>query len=271
MPRRALERFRDKVALVTGGSHGIGFSTALELLREGALVIVSCLPGSDEAEGRAAFAEAGFSPPLVACDLGEEASAAQLVSSTLAASDGRLHYLVNNAFSFLSKGAGATRGDFERSFGVGPISFALLTSLVAPHIAASGGGAVVNVSSISAHIAQPDRWTYNMAKGAVAQLTRCAALDLAPLRIRVNSVSPAWTVTREVLKACGGDLASRPEWGRFHMLRRLAAPVEVAAPILFLLSEDASFITAADLAVDGGYLGLGPEGLGDSSAFAGTR
>ena len=264
------DRFKDKVALVTGASHGIGFAVALELLREGCTVVVSCLP-SDEAEGRAAFGAAGFSPLLVAGDLSEEAFHAQLVSSALAHSGGRLHYLVNNAFSFLSKGTSATREDFDRCFSVGPFTFALLTSLVAPHLAAAGGGAVVNVSSISAHIAQPDRWTYNMAKGAVHQLTKCAALDLAPQKIRVNSVSPAWTVTREVLKACGGDLASRPEWGKFHMMRRLAHPVEVAAPILFLLSSDASFITGTDLAVDGGYCSLGPEGLGEASAFAGTR
>lgn len=264
------DRFSGKSALVTGGSHGIGFSVALELLREGCTVAVSCLP-ADEAEGRASFAAAGFSPLLVPGDLSEEAFLPRLVDAVLLASGGRLHFLVNNAFSFLSKGVGARRADFERSFGVGPFTFALLTSLVAPHLAAAGGGAIVNVSSISAHVAQPDRWTYNMAKGAVSQLTRCAALDLGPQRIRVNSVSPAWTITREVLKACGGDLATRPEWARFHMLRRLAFPVEVAAPILFLLSDDASFITGADLPVDGGYLSIGPEGLGESSAFAGTR
>ena len=68
-----------------------------------------------------------------------------------------------------------------------------------------GGGAIVNLSSISAHIAQPNRWTYNAAKGAVNQLTRCMALDLAPYNIRVNTVSPGWIWTREVDKAAGGD------------------------------------------------------------------
>ena len=85
---------------------------------------------------------------------------------------------------------------------------------------ARGGGAIVNISSISAHIAQPNRWTYNAAKGAVNQLTRCMALDLAPYGIRVNTLSPGWIWTREVDKACGGDRAKwGPVWGKYHILR----------------------------------------------------
>ena len=88
----------------------------------------------------------------------------------------------------------------------------------------------------------------------------------------MNSVSPGWTWTREVDKACGGDRESRAEeWGNYAMLRRLAHTVEIAAPVLFLLSSDASFITGTDLPVDGGYNGLGPEGLGLSSEYAGSQ
>ena len=88
------------------------------------------------------------------------------------------------------------------------------------------------------------------------------ALDLAPFGIRVNSISPAFTWTREVNRLAGGDRAKwEPVWGQYHMLQRCADPVECAGPILFLLSDDASFITAADLPVDGGYLGVGGEGI----------
>lgn len=263
-------RFKGRVALVTGGTHGIGFAIALELLREGASVVVSGLP-ADVEEGRAAFAGAGFSPLIVAGDLSEEKFCRELVAQALAR-HGRIDCLVNNAFSFLAKGLDATPADFARSFGVGPVAFALLTQLVAEPMTRQGGGAIVNVSSISAWIAQPNRWTYNLAKGAVAQLTRCAALDLAPRKIRVNSVSPGWIWTREVDKAAGGDRATYdPIWGRFHMLGRMGHPIEIAGPVLFLLSDDASFITGTDLPVDGGYNGLGPEGLGQNTKIAGSR
>jgi NAD(P)-dependent dehydrogenase (short-subunit alcohol dehydrogenase family) len=135
----------------------------------------------------------------------------------------------------------------------------------------TGGGAIVNVASISAHIAQPNRWTYNACKGAVVTLTKCQALDLSVDGIRVNTVSPGWIWTPEVLKAAGGDRKRwEPVWGRFHMLRRLGEPSEVAKAIVFLCSDDASFITGAELAVDGGYMAMGSEGLGDQSSFAGS-
>lgn len=205
-------RFSGKVALVTGGTHGIGFAIALELLREGAVVVVSGLP-ADADEGRTAFAAAGFSPLIVTGDLVEEKFCEELVAQVLGR-HGRIDCLVNNAFSFLAKGLDATPTDFARSFGVGPVAFARLTQLVAEPMRRQGGGAIVNVSSISAWVAQPNRWTYNAAKGAVTQLTRCAALDLAPHKIRVNSVSPGWIWTREVDKAAGGDRAKYdPIWG----------------------------------------------------------
>ena len=103
-------------------------------------------------------------------------------------------------------------------------------------------------------------------------MTKCQALDLAIDGIRVNAVSPGWIWTPEVSKAANGDREKwEPVWGKYHMLRRLGEPREVARAILFLCSDDASFITGTELAVDGGYLGLGSEGLGETSSFAGSQ
>lgn len=263
-------RFSGKVALVTGGAHGIGFAIALELLREGALVVASGLPADVDA-GIEAFTDAGYDPMVIAGDASDEVFCRDLVRQTLMR-HGRIDCLVNNAISFLAKGLDATPADFARSFNAGPVAFGLLTQLVAEPMRRQGGGAIVNVSSIAARVAQPNRWTYTMAAAAVAQLTRCAALDLAPHRIRVNSVSPGWIWTREVDEAAGGDRAAYdPLWGQFQMLRRMGHPVEIAGPVLFLLSDDASFITGTDLPVDGGYNALGPEGLGQTTKIAGAR
>jgi NAD(P)-dependent dehydrogenase (short-subunit alcohol dehydrogenase family) len=185
---------------------------------------------------------------------------------------GRLDFLVNNAVSFIAKGLDATTADWEKSLGVNVRGYANMVQACYEPMRDTGGGAVVNLASISAHIAQPDRWTYNATKGAIVTMTKCQALDLAPAHIRVNAVSPGWIWTPEVQKAANGDRQKwEPVWGRYHMLRRLGEPREVARAILFLCSDDASFITAAELPVDGGYRGLGSEGLGETSAFAGSE
>ena len=266
-------RFGGQVAIVTGGASGIGRAVATELAREGAAVAIADLSPAGAAfaaELQAAGGQALYLPG----DLADEAVCAGLVAQTVA-HFGRLDCLVNNAFSFIAKGLDATRADWERMFAVGPIAYSVMAQHAAEPMKRSGGGAIVNLSSISAFIAQPNRWTYNAAKGAVHTLTKCMAFDLAPFRIRVNSVSPGWIWTQEVYKAAAIDGGGRekwdPIWGEYHMLQRCGDPVEVAAAVLFLLSADASFITAADLAVDGGYMGMGPEGLGKTTVLAGSK
>ena len=264
------DRFKDKVAIITGGSSGIGKATLEEICKEGASVVFTGLEddGHDlarELSGR------GFKVVYCQGDMAGEPFCKAVVAAALE-KFGKVNYLLNNAFSFVSKSLDATREDWLRTWEVGPVAFALMASLVAPSMKEQGGGAIVNISSISAFIAQPNRWTYNSAKGAVHTLTKCMALDLAPYHIRVNSVSPGWTWTREVQKAAiGGREKWEPVWGQYDMLERLGEPVEIAAAVLFLFSDDASFVNAADLAVDGGYGGLGPEGLGKTSKYAGTK
>ncbi len=267
-----VNRFQDKVALVTGGAAGIGRAVAEELLKEGAKVAFTDLSRNGET---AAAELRGIGPKVLflSGDMADEEFCRNAVARTVEAF-GRLDYLVNNAFAFTAKALDATTADWMRSFTTGPLAYARMVQHSAPAMKQGGGGAVVNISSISAHIAQTNRWTYNAAKGAVAQLTRCQALDLAPFNIRVNSIDPGWIWTNETDKAANMDGGGRkkwdPIWGKYHMLRRMGLSVEVARPTLFLLSNDASFITGTTLMVDGGYLSMGPEGLGETAVIAGS-
>ncbi len=266
------DRFAGKVAIVTGGSSGIGRAIVEELCKEGAKVAFSGISDIGQTTANELHA-AGFDVLFVQGDMAEETFCQAVVDETLARW-GKVNYLVNNAFSFTAKGLDATRADWERILFAGPVAYATMGQLVCQPMANQGGGSIVNMSSISAFIAQVNRWTYNAAKGAVMQLTRCMALDMAPYGIRVNSVSPGWIWTREVYKAAAIDGGGRekwdPVWGEYHMLGRCGEPVECAGPTLFLLSDDASFITGTDLAIDAGYCAMGPEGLGKTAKFAGS-
>ena len=268
------DRFKGQVAIVTGGANGIGRATVEQLAAEGASVAFSDL---NEADGIALAGDlnaTGAKVTFFKGDMGNEDFCKDLVART-AATFGSVSLLVNNAFAFTAAALEATSDDWQKSLFVGPVGFARMCQAVTPHMKSAGGGAIVNVGSISGHIAQQNRWTYNMSKGAVDQLTKCAALDLAEFGIRVNSVSPGWIWSREVLNAAEADGGGRekynPIWGRYHMLRRCGETVEVARAILFLLSNDASFITGTDLPVDGGYLSMGPEGIGNAGLVVGGK
>jgi NAD(P)-dependent dehydrogenase (short-subunit alcohol dehydrogenase family) len=274
MERKAvLGRFSGKVAIVTGGSTGIGYCIVDELCKEGARV--SFTGRSDMGyDTEKALREKGFDVLFLQGDMIDEAFCKSVVDKTLERW-GQVNYLVNNAFSFIARGLDAQTDDWQRSYFAGPVAYARMVQHVVEPMKSQGGGAIVNMSSISAHIAQVNRWTYNAAKGAVNQMTRCQALDLAQYGIRVNSISPGWIWTREVEKASqvdgGGREKWEPIWGEYHMLGRCADPVECAGPTLFLLSDDASFITGTDLPIDGGYLGMGPEGIGKTTVIAGSK
>jgi hypothetical protein len=264
-----MKGLRGKTAIVTGGSSGIGRACVERLCEEGCSVTFSGISPIGETTEKE-LKSRGMSVQFMRGDMALESFCGDLVAAAMKRWGGRVDYLVNNAFSFTAKGLEATRADWDRTMHAGPVAYATMGRMVLPVMKKQGAGAIVNMSSISAHIAQPDRWTYNAAKGAVNQLTRCMAMDMAPA-VRVNTVSPGWIWTREVDKAAGGDRAKwGPIWGKFHMLRRLGTVEECAAATAFLLSDEASFITAAELMVDGGYAGMGSEGLGEASSFAGS-
>jgi dihydroanticapsin dehydrogenase len=139
---------------------------------------------------------------------------------------------------------------------------ALVAKHAAPEMRRVGGGAIVNLGSISSFIAQPSHATYNAAKAAVSAMTRCMALDLAKDNIRVNAACPGAVWTQIVESHCrkaGMDRAAAEAdatWGGAHILKRIADPREIAYAILFLASDEASFVTGSNMMVDGGYTAL---------------
>jgi NAD(P)-dependent dehydrogenase (short-subunit alcohol dehydrogenase family) len=135
----------------------------------------------------------------------------------------------------------------------------MLMQAARPHLK-KNKGAIVNFGSISAHVAQAGRWVYPVSKAAILQLTRNQALDLASDGIRVNSVSPGWTWSNIIKQLTNDDRAKADRIAApYHLLRRTGDPSEIAEAVAFLLSDSASFITGAEIRVDGGYSAVGPE------------
>ncbi len=249
-------RLKDKVAIITGGGAGIGQATAILFAEEGAKVVIGDV---DEIGGEATAAEiksAGGEAVFVRADISQEADARKLTDEALRAF-GRLDVLVNNAAAFVLKGLEASVEDWQRSLGVNVIGTALVSRFASEAMKRTGSGAIVNLGSMSSFIAQPHFVTYSATKAAIIQMTRNMAMDLAPFGIRVNAICPGTIITQASEKHCAQAGITMDEFkateGAKHLLNRPGVPREVAQPILFLASDEASFITGTYLMVDGGY------------------
>jgi len=262
-------RFDGKVALVTGAASGIGAATALRLARQGARVAGLDLqqpPAGPWKEVEEAGPGASFHVASVCAEDEVRRAVAEVMEA-----HGGLDVVVNAAGV---AGGGQVENtevsDWDRVMDVNVKGIFLVCKHTIPHLRARGAGSIVNIASIEGLVATEQTASYGASKGAVVQLTRNLAVDHSHEGIRVNSICPGLIetgMTEILVKAEEGPLRKlRDDFIDRHLLRRAGRPEEVAAAILFLASDEASFVTGSALVVDGGWTAGHRIGMGDPVA-----
>ncbi|MGA0604058.1 SDR family NAD(P)-dependent oxidoreductase [Caulobacter sp. KR2-114] len=252
-----MDRLKNKIAIVTGASVGLGRAIARRMLDEGAKV---ALLDVNDGAGQA-FAEelnvCGFDAGYWHCDVGREAELAAVFEAVVGRF-GRLDVLVNNAGV-----AGANKPTHElteaewdhvQTINVKGVFFGVKHAI--PHLRRAGGGSIINLSSIYGLVSAPDVPPYHASKGAVRLMTKTDALLYAPDRIRVNSIHPGfiWTPMVDGFLHDQGDVATgRAAVDALHPLGHIGEPDDIAWGAVYLASDEAKFVTGAELVIDGGY------------------
>jgi glucose 1-dehydrogenase len=251
-------KLENKVAIVTGGAHGIGLAIARRYVAEGASVVIA---DTDRGAGEAAASALGQAKcRFVATDVGDAGAAEHLVAETCRVF-GSVDVLVNNAgIIHAAEFLDLKEADFDRVLrvnlkGAFLVGQAAARRMVEQVKAGRRPGTVVNMSSINAEVAIPNHAPYCVSKGGLAQLTKVMALALAPHGIRVNAIGPGSIMT-DILKAVATDREAKRRLLSRTPLGRIGDPDEIAAVAVFLASDDASYITGQTIYADGGRLGL---------------
>ena len=238
-------RVEGKVALVTGAASGIGEGTALLLAREGAAVAVVDIDVEAGKRTTATIVREGGKAIFIRADVGKTAQVKRMIERT-ASAFGRLDIIHNNAIWFRNgKATELDEKDWDRTLDVGLKTVFLSAKFGVPAMRETGGGSIVNTASVHSLVSFEEHTAYDAAKAGLLGLTRVLALDFGP-DIRVNSVlTPLWK---------GISKADRRRFADMVPAKRLGTPEDIASAVLFLASEEASFITGTSLVVDGGLI-----------------
>lgn len=249
-------RLQDKVAIVTGAGTGIGKQTALLFATEGASVIVTDIDEKTGHETAEEIRKSGGDALFVKHNVRSEDDWKQVVSQTLEKYQ-KIDVLFNNAGIYIIKPlTETTLDDWDKLMGVNVTGVFLGMKHVVPVMAEHKSGSVINASSVAGLIGAAGHVLYGASKGAVRIMTKDVAAEYAPYQIRVNSIHPGYIKTG--MAELGAKVANvtLEDLGKGYPLGRLGDPVDVAKLVLFLASDDSSYITATEFVIDGGMTAL---------------
>ena len=247
--------FTGKVAIVTGGSSGIGRATAIAFAREGAKVVVASRRIKEGEETVQLVKKAGSDGFFIKTDVAKAADIKAMVEKTVA-TYGRLDYAFNNA-GVIEQTPGPLVEQSEETFGrimdINVKGVWLSMKYEIPEMLKRGGGAIVNMSSVAGVVGFPGLGIYVASKHAVVGLTKAAAVEYSKSGVRVNAVNPAAIETDMLGHVVGDNAEARAQMAAAHPIGRTGRPEEIADAVIWLCSDKASFVTGHALLVDGGY------------------
>jgi NAD(P)-dependent dehydrogenase (short-subunit alcohol dehydrogenase family) len=250
-----MDRLKDQVAIVTGGAQGIGGATARRFAEEGARVLIADV---DEAAAKAnaeRIRAAGGTAETIVTDVADHGQVRATVERAVELW-GKLTLLVNNAYGGGPEQQGSavdlSEAGWDRGMAMLVKSMFLTTKYAVPHMEKAGGGSIVNLASVHGLLMAPGKLVYEAGKSAVIGVTRQMACDFGPSGIRVNCICPGHIVTERMERRWGENKEGLEFFAQQYPIRRTGKPVDIANAIVFLCSDEASFITGHALVVDGG-------------------
>lgn len=247
---------KDKVIIITGGAASIGGDISTKLHQEGAKVVIVA---RSEQKGKAKAEALGKNALFIKADIAIDADIDVVINQTIAAF-GKIDVLVNNACSYGDDGAATTRETWLATLNTNAVSPAIFGEKVRSYLKATKGS-IINIGSVSGNFPHIGRWAYPVSKAAMLHITKSQAVDYAADGIRVNMLrlghiwsDPFEGLTKDDRKHANNATAP------FNLIGRVASGEEVANVVVFVASDAASYITGAEIPVDGGYSTMGPEG-----------